>query len=64
MGEPRIWVPHKVSSPWETWGHHQASKGLPKTPSTPARETAGLLGVKGPSPEGDLHLIPLHGDHV
>lgn len=60
----QIWVPHKVSSPWETWGHHQASKVSAQDPSTPARETAGLLGVEGPSPEGDLHLILLHGDHV
>lgn len=42
----QIWVPHKVSSPWETWGHHQASKVSAQDPSTPARETAGRWGSR------------------
>lgn len=60
----QIWVPHKVSCPWETWGHHQASKVSAQDPSTPAGETSRLPGAECPLPEGYLHLILLHGDHV
>lgn len=53
----QIWVPHKVSSPQATWGHHQASKVSAQDPSTPARETSGLPGAEGPSPEGSCTLF-------